>query len=82
MVFNLLTILFSNAEDVSILGRSDNVDKNLSSPIDVNLDFQYYINNVNNEHRLGFNTTNQNQSTRSNFISNLQTKQKTIEIFI
>ena len=65
-----------NAEDVSILGRSDNVDKNLSSPIDVNLDFQYYINNVNNEHRLGFNTRNQNQSTRSNFISNFTDQAK------
>jgi len=65
-----------NAEDISILGRSDNVDKNLSSPIDVNLDFEYYINNVNNEHRLGFYTQNQEQPTRSNFISNFidQTK--------
>ena len=59
-----------NTEDISILGRSDNVDKNLSSPIDVNLDFEYYINNVNNEHRLGFNTRNQNQSAKLNFISN------------
>lgn len=65
-----------NAEDISILGRSDNVDKNLSSPIDVNLDFEYYINNINNEHRLGFYTQNQQQSTRLNFISNFTDQTK------
>ena len=63
-------------EDVSILGVSENVDKNSSAPIDVQVDLEYYNYNINNEDKLGFYTQNQNQSGRLNFISNFTGQEK------
>jgi hypothetical protein len=58
-----------NRTDVGVIGKTQNASRPIIEPVTISLDFNYFLEGVTNERRIGFSVDNQTTSDRPLFIS-------------